>query len=178
MDYNRYNFHTYTFCIWEEVSKDEILEFKINYKSKSGSQYIFTKNGVFRISNHWGRASNCRWRLEVLNDTKNQIYKIGFAKWTDFHPNNENEKLFFIKVDLNSKTVDFHHKNNSEYDGKAVIRNSGETSKIIKIIKQILSDEDWSKHLIFDDYEKLQKEIIHELINSDKSFLKIKRNYI
>ncbi len=91
--YHKYNFHKHTFCVWQEVIPDAIIESKINYKSKSGSQYIFTETGVYRISNHWGRAANCRWRLESLKDYKNQQTKIGFALWTDFYNNDENSKL-------------------------------------------------------------------------------------
>lgn len=176
--YNKNNFHNSTFCIWKEVPSDEIKEFKISYKSKSGSNYIFNEKGVFRISNHWGRTANCRWRLMSLSNYKNQNTTVGFAKWNEFFPNDDVSKLYFIKVNFDTKTVNFYHKDSTEYDGKAVLRNVSATPKVIQNIKIILNESSWAKHLQFDNFEELQKEIISELIYSDKSFVEIKRKYI
>lgn len=176
--YNKYNFHNHTFCIWNEVDFDEIKELKINYKSKSGSSYIFTEIGVYRISNHWGRASNCRWRLNSSVNYKNQKETVGFAKWIDFLPNDETSKLFFITINFEIKLVDFFHKNSSEYDGKAILRNANQTSKVIQNIKIVLNETSWAKHLKFEDLDVLRNEICLELINSEKSLVEIKRNFI
>ena len=150
----------------------------INYKSKSGSSYIFNEIGVYRISNHWGRASNCRWRLNSKNATVNQQYVVGFAKWIDFYPNDETSKLFFIKVDSTAKEVAFYHKNSPAYDGRAVVRNANQTSKVIQNIKMILNETSWCKYLKFNNFDVLQTEIINELIYSEKNFLEIKRQYL
>ena len=69
--YNKTNFHKHTFCIFKEVDFETIQNLKPNYKSKSGSSYFFTDQGVYRLSNHWGRAANCKWRLEI--SSKSQI---------------------------------------------------------------------------------------------------------
>ena len=61
--YNKNNFHKHTFCEFTEVDATTISNIEWHYKSKSGSGYCFTEQGVYRISNHWGRAANCRWRL-------------------------------------------------------------------------------------------------------------------
>ena len=61
--YNKTNFHKHTFCIFHEVDFDVVKELKPNYTSKSGSSYYFVESGVYRFSNHWGRAANCKWRL-------------------------------------------------------------------------------------------------------------------
>jgi hypothetical protein len=151
---------------------------KISYKSKSGSQYIFTETEVYRISNHWGRTANCRWRLMPLSDYKNQNTTVGFAHWTDFYPNDDVSKLYFIKVNFEEKTVDFFHKDSSEYDEKAILRNGNATSKVIQNIKMILNETSWAKHLNYANFQELQQEIISELIYSDKSLIEIKRKFV
>lgn len=177
MLYNKDNFHNSTFCIWKEVNLEEIKGFKINYKSKSGSSYIFNETGVYRISNHWGRASNCRWKLNSLTNYKNQNTAAGYAKWIDFLHNDSISKLFFIKVDFDFKNVDFFHKNSPQYDGKAILRNANKTSKNIQHINIILNEESWSKHLNYDNFVELQKHLIFELIYSDYSLAQIKRKF-
>jgi hypothetical protein len=176
--YTKRNFHKHTFCLWQEVPFTEIENLPLNHKSKSGSGYIFTEVGVYRISNHWGRAANCRWRLIADESIKSQQIKVGFANWTDFYTNDETSKLFFVKVDFVLKDVNFYHKLSPDYEEKFVLRNASETAKTIKIIKQILNETAWSKHLQFDDLNELRKEIVVQLITTEKSFLEIKRLYL
>lgn len=180
--YTKLNFHKHTFCLWREVSFAEIENLPLNHKSKSGSGYIFTEVGVYRISNHWGRAANCRWRLIANENFKSQQTKVGFANWIDFYPNDEISKLFFVKVDFSPETsgkdVNFYHKLSPEYEEKYVLRNASETAKTIKVIKEILTETAWSKHLQFDDLEVLRKEIVEQLITTEKSFLEVKKFYI
>ncbi len=173
--YYQNNFHKHTFCLWKEVSQFDFDLQKLHFKSKSGSEYFFTEEGVYRISNHWGRAANCRWRLIALENYKNQETKVGFAKWTDFYPNDETTNLFFIQVDFEKKTVDFFHKDMPFYDGKAVLRNASETAKTIKILKQILNEEDWAKYLEYEDLDELRKEICFQLQYTTSSINEIKR---
>ena len=126
--YNKTNFHKHTFCEFIEVDVATIPTIDWHYKSKSGSGYCFTEEGVYRISNHWGRAANCRWRLISNSKTSsnskinNGENRIGFAKWIDFYPNNETENFFYVEVNFDDKEVTFQHKNNPKYDGKAVYR--------------------------------------------------------
>ncbi len=181
--YNRYNFHKHTFCEFDEQADVAISSLKIHYKSKSGSSYCFSDDGVYRISNHWGRASNCRWRL-VLNSNSNSNSKInnsqqriGFAKWTAFYPNNETELLFYIDVNFENKEVQFQHKNNPKYDGKAVLRNASETTKVIRQIKEILLRDNWAKHFKFEYLEQVRVEIIQKLIITNLPFNKIKMEW-
>lgn len=187
--FSRHNFHKHTFCIFSEVKVKDIESLQPNYKSKSGSSYYFTEEGLYRVSNHWGRAANCRWKLEassiiisniglVDKNLKQVQIKIGYAQWTDFYPNNEHENLFYIAVDFQSKTVDFHHKLNPLFDGKSICRNASETAKRIKICKEVLLQEEWSKHLNFNSLDDLRKEIIYALIYTNNSFVAIKRNYL
>lgn len=183
--FNKTNFHKHTFCIFTEVGFDAIKDLKPNYYSNSGSRYYFTIAGVFRVSNHWGRAANCRWKLNsvlkktTIDENKKLVrYKIGFAKWTDFYPNNEQENLFYIEVNFETKSIDFQHKYTANYTENLVCRNANETAKRIKICKEVLLETSWANHLNFTCIKKLRKEIINELCCTNKSFIEIKRNYI
>lgn len=176
--YNKLNFHLYTFCTWSEVPLSEISVLKINYRSQSGSEYIFTPEGLYRISNHWGRVANCHWRLIPLAQFKNQNTIVGFAEWADFYSNDDTSKLFFIKVDFETQDVNFYHKLSSDNHEKVILRNAKETAKMIQVIKQVLTEINWAKYLQYDDLEVLRKKVIEELVNSEKSFLEIKKQYL
>ena len=92
-----------TFCVFQEVLPDQIEDLKIQYDSKSGSKYFYTKEGMYRWSNHWGRLANSKWRLEPMeqdgaearNDSK---FKIGYASWDEFYPDNAEEELYYLEV--------------------------------------------------------------------------------
>lgn len=176
--YGRHNFHKHTFCIWKEVAHDEISDLKINYTSQSGSRYIFIDKGLYRISNHWGRVANCHWRLIPLSEFKSQHNIIAFANWSDFYSNDDTSKLFFIQADLEKKEVNFYHKQSLENQKDLVLRNAKETAKTIRTIKQVLTETEWAKHLKYDDFEFLRKEIVAKLVNSEKSFLEIKKMHL
>lgn len=178
--YNRHNFHKHTFCVFKEVDNKQIENLVPNYTSKSGSSYYFTDDGLYRVSNHWGRAANCRWKLDSssMASSKCNTNKIGFANWTDFYPNNEQENLFYIQVDYETNTVDFSHKDNPNYDGKSICRNASETAKRIKICKEVLLEEKWANYLQFDSIDKIRKEVIHELLFTNAPFLIIKKHYL
>lgn len=177
LNYNRNNFYKYTFCEFTEVEFTNELE--IHHKSKSGSQYSFTKEGVYRISNHWGRASNCRWRLISSSNSKinNSQHRIGFAKWSDFYPNNETENLFYIVVNFENKEVIFQHKNNPKFEGNLVLRNASETAKIIRQIKDLLENDIWAKYLNFKDIEEVRRATIQKLIQTNIPLSKIKMEW-
>lgn len=148
-------------------------ENQIHFKSKAGSQYSYTKEGVYRYSNHWGRVANCRWRLQSDVKLKNQNYYVGFAKWTDFYALNETEKQFYISVDFEKYTVDFHHKGTKE----DVFVFFAETAqkKVIQIKKLLLEDK-WGRY--FDeDIHILREKIITEYINSNISLQEVKMKF-
>jgi hypothetical protein len=74
------NFYLSTLCNWKDV--EESIEFKPNYISHTGSQYMYTDEGVYRKSNHWGyRIASCIW---LLNGEPSEKQTIAFAKWEDF----------------------------------------------------------------------------------------------
>lgn len=175
--YSKLNFHKHTFCIWNEVLFSEIAEMKISYVSQSGSQYIFTDKGLYRISNHWGRVANCHWRLIPLVQFKNQHDIVAYANWSDFYSNDDTSKLFFIKIDEKLE-VNFYHKQTLENPKEVVLRNAKETAKTIRTIKEVLTDDNWARHLSYVDLEALRKEVIAELIDSNKSFLEIKKQHL
>lgn len=175
--YNKTNFHNHTFCIFQEVSLEALQDLSLNFKSKSGSCYYFTKVGVYRLSNHWGRAANCKWRL-VNNNLNGDKIKLGYANWTDFYPDNDYEKLYFVKVDYDNKTVYFYHKQSPEYATEKVLRTATETTKLIKQIRALFDETAWTKYLKDENIEVLRKEIIEELINTNKSFQEIRKEYL
>ena len=172
--YNKFNFHKHTFCLFQQVEGTTEADLKLGYKSASGSAYFFTELGVYRKSNHWGRAANCRWRLITNADYKNQTETLGFAKWTDFHPNNDTEKLFFTEINEAKNEVHFNHKNHPNYSHQ-IVRNASDTAKRIKEIKNVLQTTSWAKHLIFDDFEEIKRKMLTELSNTNESFVNLKK---
>lgn len=175
--YRKHNFHKHTFCIWSEVRFAEVADLKISYTSQSGSQYIFTVKGLYRISNHWGRVANCHWRLIPLAEFKSQHNIVAFAKWSDFYSNDDTSKLFFIKVNAETKEVNFYHKQSAE-DLNCIFRNAKDTAKTIRTLKEVLTETSWAKHLNYSDFEVLRKEIVNELVTTNKSFLEVKKEYL
>jgi hypothetical protein len=174
-----------TFCVFHEVSLDSINGLELQYDSKSGSKYYYTKVGMYRLSNHWGRLANSKWRLEPLeseidgaesrNDSK---IKLGFATWTNFYPDNTVDELYYLEANYIKKTVNYQHKNNPEYNNKAILRTSFETTKRIKQIRNILNLTSWAKYFEYDDLDALRQQIINELIFTNKTLEEIKREIV
>lgn len=164
------NFFVHTFCEFQQVNSDFLTKNKFHFKSKAGSQYFYTDEGVYRYSNHWGRVANCRWRLVSNEKIKNQNYYLGFAKWTDFYALNETEKQFYISVDFENKTVDFHHKETSE---TAFLFFAETAQKRVAQIRKLFSDDTWANYFVT-DIEILRKKIISAYIQSNKTLQQIK----
>lgn len=176
--FSRYNFHSHTFCVWQEVPSDTINGMRINFTSKSKSQYIFVLDGLYRISDHWGRVANCHWRINPISAYKNQNRTVAFAFWTDFYSNEDHSNLFYIKVDWELSAVNFYHKSDKNIIGTEIFRNAKETAKIIRIIKEILSSEGWAKYLNHKNLKDLRRKIVTELITTSRSFIEIKKDYL
>jgi len=168
--YTKSNFFKHTFCAFEIVKQEFFDENQVHFRSKAGSQYSYTAEGVYRYSNHWGRVANCRWRLISDTKLKNQESYLGFAKWTDFYALNETEKQFYISVDFEASEVNFHHKK----DRTEVFLYFADTAqKRIEHIKKLLTDDKWAKY--FDtEIDLLRENIILEYINSNKTLQEIK----
>ncbi len=163
-----------TFCVFTEVDQELIANKNPDYKSNSGSTYFYTNDGVFRLSNHWGRAANSKWRL-VGNKNSTAKTRLGFAYWDAFHPDNETEKLYFIEVDYKTQTVNYNHKNNLSKQNKAVLRTSEATAKTIKQIRQLFTDYKWTKYY---NIENIQQIVIDQLLFSEKSLSHIKKSLL
>ena len=164
-----------TFCVFHEESLDSLKGLAVQYQSKSGSAYYYTKVGMYRLSNHWGRLANSKWRLEPLEPETESKIKLGFALWTNFYPDNAVEELYYLEVNYIKNTVNYQHKNNPNYDNKAILRTSFETTKKIKQIRNLFALTSWAKYFDYDDLDVLRQQIINELIFTNKSLEEIKR---
>ena len=75
---NKTNFHDCTVANWIESE----VNFIADYKSGSGSEYMFTDKGVYRKSNHWLKTVNtCIW---LLNGIESNNDTIAFCSFENF----------------------------------------------------------------------------------------------
>jgi len=172
-EYNKSNFHKHTFCVFTEVELKTVPSVIPSYKSKSGSSYYFTETGVYRLSNHWGRAANCKWRLQNRNNSKNQHYRLGFALWTEFQTDNDTEKLYYIEVDFDTNTVNYQHKANLKTAAEPTLRTAAETEKRIKQIRNLLTTDSWAAYYSM-EISALREVVILQLIHTQKTLQQIK----
>ena len=163
-----------SFCIWTEVDLQEIQEQNPQYISQSGSQYFYLNDGVYRLSDHWGRAANSKWRLTPMNNELRKV-RLGFANFTDFHKDNLHEKLYFIEVDFKNELVFFNHKNNKKPNCMAILRTATETTKSIRKIRKLIENQSWTRHFVDD---KILEKVILEIINTDRPVLEIKKMFL
>ena len=126
-----------TFCVFQEIEVKSIENLAVQFESKSGSSYYYTDLGMYRLSNHWGRLANSKWRLQPMETTSSSKTKLGFAAWNDFYPDNVEEELYYLEANYTNNTVNYQHKNNPDYDAKAILRTSFEATKKIKQINSI-----------------------------------------
>lgn len=166
-----------TFCVFHEVSIDSILGLKIQFDSKSGSKYYYTIQGMYRLSNHWGRLANSKWRLEPLESVTDSKIKLGFASWDTFYPDNALEELYYLEADYKNKIVNYQHKNNPNYDNKAILRTSFETTKRIKQARNLFNLTSWAKYFDYEDLDVLRQKIIDQLIFTNKPLEDIKKDF-
>jgi len=164
-----------TFCVFQEKGLRDIATLSVHYESKSGSRYYYTESGMYRLSNHWGRLANSKWRLEPMEPETQSKMKLGFAFWDNFYPDDAVEEWYYIEADYTAKTVNYQHKNNPNYDNKAILRTSFETTKKIKQIRNLFNLTSWAKHFDYDDLDLLQEKIIDQLIHTHKTLDEIKR---
>lgn len=164
--YNKHNYFRNTYAVYKEVVASALPFEKWHYTSKSDSAYYYTPEGVYRKSNHWGRAAKCRWVLESGNEmyVSKGRERIGFAKWTDFYENSESTQAYFVKIDYSTKTVTYDHKSR-DTSAKATYRTAKETQKVIQKVKRLLIKDSWAKYYDYENLENLRKELIDKLIN-------------
>ena len=164
-----------TFCVFQEVGIEKIENLQLQYDSKSGSKYYYSKEGMYRLSNHWGRLANSKWRLEPMEPETDSKFKLGFASWDSFYPDNSEDELYYLEVNYSKNTVNYQHKNNRDFNSKPILRTSFETSKKIKQIRNLLALTSWAKYFDHDDIDELRKLIIEQLIYTNKTLDEIKR---
>jgi hypothetical protein len=114
-------------------------------------------------------------KLQTSNSNRT---KLGYANWSDFYSDNDVDKIYFLEADYESKSVNFYHKQSSNYSSDKVLRSSSETTKLIKQIRTLFEETAWAKYLNEDNIDILRKEIIEELIHSNQSFQEIRRRYL
>lgn len=164
-----------TFCVFYERELSEIKDKKPDFKSDSGSAYYYTEFGMYRLSNHWGRLANSKWRLVSMGETNASKVKLGLANWTDFYPDNATDLLYYLDFDSTKNEIVYQHKNNPTYDGKAILRTSAATMKRIKTARNILTLSNWAKYFDHWDVEEVRAIILNELIHTNKTIEQIKR---
>jgi len=165
-----------TFCVFIEMDVATVKDLLPNYTSDSGSRYYYTETGMYRLSNHWGRLGNSKWRLVAMEPESEGRTKLGYANWTDFHADNNIENLYYLEVNYEKETVSYQHKNIPNADRKAILRTSAETTKRIKQARNILTLTNWAKYFEYSDINALRKTIIDQLIYTNQSLEEIKRN--
>ena len=175
--YHKRNFFKNTYCIFTAVDTNVLADKKPNYTSRSGSQYFYTEDGVYRISSHWGRAATCKWRLQTDASSFRNGTKAGFAKWNHFFCDNDVEKLYFVKKSAFTHKYEYFHKEEQSYTTDFVLRTSGETRKVLRQLKAITTETKWAKYIPHDDLEDLREFLINGLITSNKTLQELKREY-
>jgi hypothetical protein len=83
-----------------------------------------------------------------------------------------------LEANFEKKTVNYQHKNNPNYNQKAVLRTSFETTKRIKQVRNLLELTSWAKYFEYDDIDDLRMKIINGLIYTEKSLEEIKREQL
>jgi len=172
--YHNFNFFKHTYCEFVMKSESFFLENKIHYKSKSGSLYFYTSKGVYRYSNHWGRVANCRWKINGIENYKNQDRYVGYANWSDFYPLNNYDKAFYIDPNTQNgngkiyRIKENHSTNNFLMTLEFAL-------KRLKQIKLLFKDDRWALYFN-ENVEMVRSKLITKLINSDKPLQALKQS--
>ena len=171
--YTKFNFHKHTYCEFEKVEANFLEDKTIHYKSKFGSSYFYTEEGVYRSSNHWGRVANCRWKIKGIEDYKNQVYYVGFANWTAFYSLNSNDKAFYLEVDFATGKTSIHKVTGTE-TYTPFLMSLVTAFKRQKEIKSLYKDYKWALHY-HESIENIRTALVTELINSNDSLQVLKQ---
>ncbi len=172
MKYHKFNFYRNTYCEFAMQEVNFFDEMKAHFQSKSGSYYYYTEDGVFRYSNHWGRVANCRWKIQGINQYKNQKYYVGYANWSDFYPLNSTDKVYYIEVDYQkARAVIKRIKNDKEE--KHFLMTADFAHKRLKQIQMLFKEHKWASYYNT-NIEELRKNIIDKLITTNKNLQELK----
>lgn len=172
--YNKSNFHKHTYCEFEMINNDFLKDKRIHYKSKFGSCYFYTEKGVYRYSNHWGRVANCRWKIKGIEEYKNQVYYVGFARWVEFFPLNNFEKEFYLDVDFSTGETIIYRITETETNPRFLMT-LDLAFKRLKQIKTLFKDYKWALYYN-ESIGIVRTALIQKLINTDKPLQELKQS--
>ncbi len=171
--YYKFNFFKYTYCEFESKKIDFFEGKSAHYQSKSGSLYFYADDGVYRYSNHWGRVANCRWKIKGVENYKSQNYYVGFAKWIDFYPLNDFDKVFYLEVDFNKQQARIKRIGNVANTDKFLMT-SEFVHQRLKQIQTLFKEYKWAKYFD-DDIDVVRKKLILGLVTSNKAIQQLKQ---
>ncbi|MHC9090048.1 hypothetical protein ACXIHB_15290 [Tenacibaculum sp. IMCC1] len=172
MKYHKFNFYRSTYCEFEMQNVNFFDDMKAHFQSKSGSYYYYTAEGVFRYSNHWGRVANCRWKIQGIENYKNQNYYVGYANWSDFYPLNSTDKVFYLEVDYTVHKVNIKRVQNNSEEAHFLMT-SGFAHQRLKQIQTLFKEYKWARYYE-EDIETLRRKIIDKLITTNKILQQVK----
>ncbi len=171
--YHQFNFFKYTYCEFKMKEISFFEDKKAHFQSKSGSYYSYSDEGVYRYSNHWGRVATCRWKIKGIEAYKNQKYYVGFAKWSDFYPLNDADKVFYIEVNFETQQAKISRiLGEEEHD--FYLMNSLLAQQRLKQIQTLFKEYKWAKY-IDAHIDDLREIIVKQLTNSNTSLVVLKQ---
>ncbi|CAM1350534.1 conserved hypothetical protein [Tenacibaculum ascidiaceicola] len=147
-------------------------DMKAHFQSKSGSYYYYTEDGVFRYSNHWGRVANCRWKIQGIDNYKNQQYYVGYANWSSFYPLNSIDKVFYLEVDYTKAKASIKRVEEG-LENNHFLMNSELVHQRLKQIQTLFKEYKWARYYE-EDIDVLRKKIINKLVITNKTLQQIK----
>lgn len=169
--YSRHNFFKDTYCEFTLVDPAVFQALPVHYKSKSGSSYSYTKEGVYRFSNHWGRVADCRWKLQASPAYKNQQYQVGYAAWDAFYSLTSTERVFSLQVDFEAKKVKMVCE---EGANTVCLFTAMAAKKRIQEIQHLLSETAWARYFP-QDIATARQLVVQEMVQTNTSLQQIKR---
>lgn len=172
MRYHKFNFYRSTYCEFEMQNINFFDDMKAHFQSKSGSYYYYTEDGVFRYSNHWGRVANCRWKIQGIDNYKNQQYYVGYANWSSFYPLNSIDKVFYLEVDYTKAKASIKRVEEG-LEKNHFLMNSELVHQRLKQIQTLFKEYKWARYYE-EDIDVLRKKIINKLVITNKTLQQIK----
>lgn len=170
--YHKFNFYRSTYCEFEMQNINFFDDMKAHFQSKSGSYYYYTDQGVFRYSNHWGRVANCRWKIQGIEQYKNQQYYVGYASWSSFYPLNTTDKVFYIEVNYTQLKATIKRVKTDVNSGEFLMTSQFAHQRL-KQIQTLFKEYKWASYYE-EDIDVLRKRIINDLITTQKTLAQIK----
>jgi hypothetical protein len=89
------NFHDGTKAIFHLCPLTEKPHRKADFTSASGSRYWKTREGVYRLSDHWGECiRSCDWWLFDGSGVEHNEYALGFCRFSDMRRDIHEESVY------------------------------------------------------------------------------------